>query len=63
MYVYHHTFNIRPSGCTQYCLIGGVGDGVNLTAASPLDSGYVNTMECAVRGGDDFPPPHYIRSN
>ena len=51
MYVYHHTFNIGPSGFTQYCLIGGVGDRANLVAASPPDSGYVNTMECAVRRG------------
>ena len=62
MYVYHHTFNVGPSGRTQYCLIG-VGDGVNLTAANPLDSGYVNTMECAVRGSNDLPLPHCIRSN
>ena len=63
MYVYHHTFNIGPSGHTQYCLIGEVGDGVTLPAASPLDSGYVNTMECAICGGNDCPLPHYIHSN
>ena len=63
MYVYHHTFNIGPSGLIQNCLIGGVGDGVNLAAASPHDSGNVNTMECAVCGVDDFPLLHYIRSN
>ena len=51
MYVYHHTFNIGPSGCTHYCLIGGVRDGANLVAASPPDSGYVNTMEWAICGG------------
>ena len=58
MYVYHHTFNIGPSGYAQYCLKGRIGDGVNLAATSPRDSGYVNTMECAVRGGNDFPLPH-----
>ena len=50
MYAYHHTFNIGPSGCTQYCLIG-VGDGANLVVASPPDSGYANTMEWAICGG------------